>query len=221
MATERQRPDRAKLKRDLRHRNEALEPIKTAFRRALWAKIDEYIKRAANPSETVQEIFKDLEEAPALVKEKYAKELGIKKARDIPAWRRQVKIALALDKTRFEDVWGYLWRHTWGYSDCIKFHEQRTIPYYKDKHSYVLWKPNFRDMTYELKIKKAQLYQYLGKFQDLDIVIQVHRLAKGRRIYAVGYFVTYKKDGETQWQRVPFLKNTKEMRQALREFQIG
>jgi hypothetical protein len=211
------------------------------------AGINEYDPSVANDPFEYDPTYKDKVKAvkeclaaanalPAHIKEKYNKLLHIKDKRPLPQWLyKQQPIIKALDKTRFEDVYGYIVRHTLSLRYTINLAEVLGIEKYKTSvksgkdagrpvgRTYCLFIPDYPDMVNELSLSKISIQKYLQKFCDIGILKKLRKKdSRGNNIYAAGYWSPYiqKQDKEERIQRIWFLKETPEIKEALRQFKV-
>ena len=140
----------------------------------------------------------------------------------------------AVEKTRFEDVYGYILKNTLSLDAGNNISGELSIENYETsiksgirrgtlkQYSYVLFIPNYPDMQNELQLSKKTIQKYLLKFCKVGILKKLRKTdARGNSVYAVGYYAPYiNKDKEKQVQRILFLKNSPEIRTALRDFKI-
>lgn len=164
-----------------------------------------------------------------LLEKSYKDELKVKKRRAIPQWREAPTIKATLDKTRFEDVWGYIWQQTIPLSDTVKICEKKNICDHirivkgkERKCRYVLFQPIYNEMEEALKLGKQSLHKYIKRMVEMGILKQLVLHGNISGIYAVGYYSQFrdKDTKETGDKRNPFLKNSKEMREKLKKFKL-
>lgn len=168
-------------------------------------------------------------------KTEFKEELRIRdKSVSIPKWRQAPTIRKALDKTKFEQVWAYIWNNTKSYPETeriyglepdLSFH-QRKGPNNQQYLDYcILFQPDYEDMEEKLKLKEPTLMKYLQRMTEAGVIFLVKKHGgkdnKKTGIYAVGYFVKYlSKELNPSINTVPFLTDSKQMRKRLREFKL-
>ena len=155
----------------------------------------------------------------SLLKERFRDELKTKKRREVPVWRQAPTIARSTDKTRFEDVYGYIQENTLGIEDTVKKSDRLGIPDYEQgKSRHVLFIPDYVDMEQQIGLKEKMLLKYLQQFSKMEIIKAWGKDGpRGHMIYLVGYWRTYrdKFTRELRNNRIFFLKNDKAFRQKL------
>jgi hypothetical protein len=168
------------------------------------------------------------------IRVRYKELLFARNKRPLPNWiTNQKSIMEALAKTRFADVYGYITQNTLTPSRAIKITDElglkkHSIPLQSGakkgaivEHFYVLFTPNYIDMENELNLNKKSIQKYLERFCEIGILIKLRKTdARKNAIYAAGYHTQYIKDDKEQTRRIYFLKNTQEMREALRHFNV-
>ena len=146
------------------------------------------------------ETLLELKELLSWVRERldndFKQELKVKKRRDVPNWREAPTIEAALGKTRFEDVWGYIWQHTIPLGETVTICERKNICDHirmvkgkERKSRYVLFQPNYQEMSEALKLSKQSLWKYVKRMVEMGILKQL--VPHGRTwagIYAAGLF---------------------------------
>ena len=173
-----------------------------------------------------------------LSRQEYKKELSTKSKGPVPQWRKQLKINKSLGKGRFEDIWAYIWKNTIPLPDVVKLCEKYNIPDHvrmvkgkdkkKDKEDeikgrYVLFQPNIELMSIELNLSKPSIHKYISAIVDLIPLIKlVNHSGKKSAIYGVGYYASYfdKEKKEMRDNRIPFLRNSDEIKEKLRDFKL-
>jgi hypothetical protein len=169
------------------------------------------------------------------IKDTYKRELSIKKERQLPAWiHKQKNIMDALNKTRFEDVYSYIVKHTLPMKEEAKICDKLKLDDYNAiiktgkkkgkivKWAYVFFRPDYQDMQNTLGIQKGTIQKYIQKFCEIGILLKMRKEGSRQNyIYAVGYYSTYKKGKILKNKRNMFLKFTPEMKKALRNFKIS
>jgi hypothetical protein len=196
----------------------------------------EYDPTYKDKIKAVKECLAAANALPAYIKEKYNRLLKIKDKRELSQWIYNDKdIMKALDKTSFEDVYCYIARHTLSLKDTINLAQELSIEKYKTsvksgkdagkpvERTYCLFIPDYPDMVNELKLSKISIQKYLQKFCEIGILLKLRKKdSRGNNIYAVGYWSPYiqKQDKEERIQRIWFLKETPEIKEALRDFKI-
>jgi hypothetical protein len=170
-----------------------------------------------------------------LIKVTYKDLLFARNKRPVPNWiTNQKAIEKALKKTKFADVYGYITEKTLSYNKAIEFAKEHNIENFKktgkngeqigaaDGYMHVFFSPDYPDMQNELDLSEKSIQKYLKRFCEIGILVKLRKTdARGNNIYSAGYHALYKNDeGKIQTRRILFLKNTPEMKEALRNFNL-
>ena len=137
-------------------------------------------------------------------------------------------IAQMLVRTRFAEVYGLLWKNTVPLKKTSELMERYGIGSIKDvsgegrevERYPVLVIVNHGRMNRELRLsaKSNTVQKYIKEFCRAGILKVVGKRGRhGQKIYAIGTWVPFRID---RFRRKPFLKDTLEMRKALREFRV-
>jgi hypothetical protein len=177
-------------------------------------------------AQVVQEYYRACTTVVRHLETNFPRELSLKKDWSPPQWMlKDDKIREMLDRTRFEDVYCYLWSRTFHPGAAEELMEQfggrkyvtvlKSGDWKKEKveRDYVLVIPDYEDMGWRLKLKKRNIQNYLKAFSRIDILERLGKLGpRGQTVYAIGYRIPRR--------RVPFLKKSAEMIEKLRNFKI-
>lgn len=89
-------------------------------------------------------------------------------------------------------------------------------------HTFVLAIPDFEDIENELDMSQSLVQKHLKGMGDAGIIKPMRKAgSRGQKVYALGYYNSYPlADGGTGSKSNWFLKDGKEMRQALMNFNI-
>jgi len=174
-------------------------------------------------SPTVKSLDKIVNEIRAYIKTEFKRELSIKSTRALPKWiTNNQSIMRAIDKTRFDDVWLHIQKHTMPLQKSRVLAKGKRLGKHKEKQEYVLFSPDQIDMENSLNLSKSSVQKYLKAFCETGILKKLGKFGdRGKNIYAVGFWSVYGEEGEKGGtRRNYFLKNTKEVREALKKFKV-
>jgi hypothetical protein len=174
-------------------------------------------------SPTVKNLDKIVNEIRAYIKTEFKRELSLKSTRTLPKWiTKNQSIMNAIDKTRFEDVWLYIQKHTMSFQRSRVLAKEKRLGKHKEKREYVLFIPDKIDMENSLNLSESSIQKYMKVFCDSGILKKLGKFSsRGKNIYAVGFWSAYGEEGEKRGtKRNYFLKNTKEVRESLKKFRV-
>lgn len=128
----------------------------------------------------------------------------------------------AIGKTRFEDVWAYIQKHTMPLQRSRVLTQKKGWGKHEGKREYVLFIPDHLDMQNSLNLSPSSIQKYLKAFCDIGILKKMGKSSsKGTNVYTVGFWSVYGEEGERGGtRRNYFLKNTKEVRDVLTKFKV-
>lgn len=180
----------------------------------------------------VKSIYSALEKVSKFVRRNYKKELSFSGDRYPRQWMLDDKrIKEKLDTYAIVEILNYIDWQSRGkkgqqYKDMVDLTDEVTggkKHKYEDKsgdlvkRDYAVFLTNkkfYEKMTREIGLSKGYIQKFLQSFCKSGIFIQLGRCGREGMLYADGFF--------TQWDNKPrkhtFLKNTREFREALRNF---
>jgi hypothetical protein len=230
LITQEERASKNKLElwADEPHREFSLEQLNTEIKTLVDDYVDQFPPESSERSKAAKDAKKTAQALTAYLDKQYKPELSIKKDYEPPMWMQQASIKKALDKTRFHDVWNYIQSHTVPYEKGLHLAQSKYVKTKKKtinghERDWVIFIPDYADMMRVLKISKHTIGNYLRNFMKLEIIYNIGKHGEnGNIIYALGYWTIYlKKDGTYEYQRIWFLKETPQIKAALRNFMSG
>jgi hypothetical protein len=220
----------AKLKRPKLDQSisEKIKPIRDKFGdiSSLLNYINNSILEDEEPWERadhIKALDKIVNEIRVYIKTEFKRELSLRSTRGLPKWiTKNQSIMNAIDKTRFKDVWVHIQKHTMPLQRSRVLAKEKRLGKHKEKREYVLFIPDKIDMKNSLNLSESSIQKYLKAFCDSGILKKLGKSgARGKNIYAVGFWSVYGEEGEGGGTRKNyFLKNTKEVRESLKKFMV-
>ena len=174
-------------------------------------------------SPTVKYLDKIVNEIRAYIKTEFKRELSIKSTRALPKWiTKNQSIMNAISKTRFDDVWLYIQKHTMPLQRSRVLAKEKRLGQHKEKREYVLFIPDKIDMKNSLNLSESSIQKYMKAFCDSGILKKLGKFgSRSKHIYVFGFWSAYGEEGEKRGtKRNYFLKNTKEVRESLKKFRV-
>jgi hypothetical protein len=207
----------------------SLEELKNRTKSLLEEFIDQHRPESSERGKAAKTAKASLQSLQTYLDKTYARELSIKKDYEIPTWSMQASIEKALKGTRFWDVWNYIQSHTLPINIGrilaeSKYVKKKKIDINGEQKEFVLFVPDYEDMKRVLQLAKQSIGNYLRDFMDMDFLRKLGKNGeKGNLIFAAGYWSTFKnpETGKFEPRRVWFLKETPEIKAALRRFRVG
>jgi len=89
------------------------------------------------------------------------------------------------------------------------------------EYTLVLVKPDYEDIGKKLKMSRSLIQKYLKEMSEWEIIKPMRKLGSNeQKVYALGYYLPYSSEGSNggRSKAIWFLKNNKEMKQALMDF---
>jgi hypothetical protein len=215
-------------------RNDLIEQEKWPLERLL-SRIDEKVedeeKRPKMRREAVRFYVEGKKSALDDWYEKYEEELRFREPWGPLKWMtNDPAIKHMLNTTKFGDVYRLLWKSTMPRKKTLLLMERYGVPYIKEINKkkgvveervpVLLEELDLGRMNRELRFsaRSHTVYKYVRQFCRAGILREVgKRGERGRRIYAMGAWVPFSIDS---FRRKPFLKDTPEMRKALRKIRV-
>ncbi len=182
---------------------------------------------------TIREVVKNLEDIVSWFRKEYKRYLI--PDQEIFSHRKWIlenkTIRENLDKMRNRHLiplMNYLCNHRLGWKESVSLaHDigaaslsMKTEKGHDVERTLVLVKPDFEDIENKLNMSLSLIRKHLKGMSESKFIIPMRKLGSNeQKVYALGYYLHYSKDGEaTRPKPNWFLKNDKEMRQALINF---
>ncbi len=181
----------------------------------------------------IRQVVKNLEETLSWFREEYKRYLIPDKEIFFHKkwiWKNK-KISENLGRRRNKKLiplMNYLCNHRLGWKESVSLaHDigaaslsMKTEKGHDVERYMVLVIPNFKDIKNKLNMSQSLTQKYLQGMGDVGFIKPIKKSGShGHMVYAVGYYLPYLEEGEiTRYKPNWFLKDTKEMRQALQSF---